>query len=419
MALSPAQQTIADSPARFRVAISGRRFGKTYLSTRELARFARIPDRRCWYIAPSYRMARQIVWEPLKTRLIDLRWVDRINESDLTIRLINGSSITLRGADNRDSLRGVGLDFLVMDEFAWMDPKTWREVLRPTLSDRSGHAMFISTPVGKNNWAYELFQQAQEDPANWASFQYTSLDGGRISSEEIEQARADLDLRSFRQEYLASFEDYAGRIYYAFSDENVIRFDQAVPRDIEVYCDFNVNPISAVVAVDLGQHRHIIDEVVIYGSNTDELVQEISQRYPGHRVTAYPDPAGQQRKTSAGGRTDISILENAGWRVRYRRQHPTVRDRINAVNAAWCNTDSERYLLIDPGCRRTRESFDKHAYKEGTQIPDKDSGWDHMTDAVGYGIEYLKPLRTQRPDQPAQTARWGHRLAEPGQKVRI
>ena len=303
MALNPGQVEVSQSLARFRVIIAGRRWGKTYLSIRELARFARRPASRCWYIAPSYRMARQIVWEPLKTRLTDLRWVSGVNETDLTIKLINGSTISLRGADNRDSLRGVGLDFLVMDEFAWMDSATWTEVLRPTLSDRTGHAMFISTPVGRNNWAFDLWQRPQEQPGTWASWQFTTLSGGRISESEIQQAQQDLDARSFRQEYLASFEEYAGQIYYAYSEQNVKPAPTELPNEIMIFCDFNVNPMSAVVVIAVPEGLHIIDEIVIFGSNTDELVTEIKTRYPNRKIRAFPDPAGVQRKSSAGGKT--------------------------------------------------------------------------------------------------------------------
>ena len=123
--LSLAQKTIANDPHRFRVAVCGRRFGKTHLAIRELCKFAREPERRCWYIAPSYRMAKQIAWTKLKKKLISLNWVKKINEQELLITLVNDSEIALRGADNYDSLRGVGLDFLVMDEFADIDEQAW------------------------------------------------------------------------------------------------------------------------------------------------------------------------------------------------------------------------------------------------------------------------------------------------------
>ena len=191
MPLSKPQETIANDQHRFKVCIAGRRFGKTFLSVRELCKAARQPAREVWYVAPSYRMAKQIVWRKLKNKLADLNWTKRINESELTILLKNGSTISLKGADNYDSLRGVGLDYLVMDEFADIDPEAFYEVLRPTLADKEGGALFIGTPKGKN-WAYDLFCM-QEDDDDWASFQFTTLEGGNVSEKEIEAARRSLD----------------------------------------------------------------------------------------------------------------------------------------------------------------------------------------------------------------------------------
>jgi hypothetical protein len=408
MALSAAQQAIAQDSHRFRVAICGRRFGKTHLAIRELARFASIPNSSCQYIAPSYRMAKNIVWRKLRNRLTDLRWVRRTNETELSLELVNGSMISLKGADNFDSLRGVANNFLVLDEFAFMQPEAWHEVLRPTLSDTGGHAMFISTPVGKNNWAYDLYTQSQRDPENWGSWQYTSLAGGRIPESEIAQARLDLDARTFRQEYEASFEDAGSRIFYSFNEQNILALSDLDTSNIHVGMDFNIDPMSAVIGVRRGDTMFVVDEIRIFGSNTDEMVQEIRRRYPQSAVTVYPDPASRQRKTSAGGRTDFSILQNAGFTVRAPNSHDAVRDGINAVNSRLCNSAGARQLFVSPTCRHTIESLDRHAYKPGTQIPDKESGLDHMSDAVRYMINYIWPIRRDIAPKPAQ--RWGHSI---------
>lgn len=397
MPLSLGQQLVAHSAARFRTIIAGRRWGKTYLSIREMARGATVPNQRIFYVAPSYRQAKQTVWTELKDRLLALNWVAKINESDLRLDLVNGSSIALRGADNFDSLRGVGLDGLVMDEFAYIDEAAWTEVLRPTLSDRQGWAMFISTPAGVGNWAFDLYQRGQ-DPGEhqWESWQFTTVSGGRVPESEIEAARRDLDSRTFRQEYEAAFETFSGVIYYNFSRAlNLQTWDQATPQQLLVFCDFNVSPMSAVVVAATSTGLHVIDEIVLYGSNTNELVEELRNRYATAAITAFPDPAGAQRRTSAGGRTDITILQQAGFAVKYRNAHPPVRDRINAVNSLLCSATGAHRLKIDPRCRRLIESLEKHCYKENTQIPDKDSGWDHMTDALGYGCEYLFPIRPE------------------------
>jgi hypothetical protein len=404
--LSKPQAVICRDESRFRVVVAGRRFGKTFLATRELARFARLPDQQVFYIAPSYRQAKQIIWEPLKSRLSELNWIEKANESDLSVILVNGSTIALRSADNFDSMRGVGLNFAVFDEFADQDYRVWSEVIRPALSDKQGHAMFIGTPKGLGNHLYDVYQQGKTLP-NWSSHTYTTADGGNVSLAELEDAKRDLDIRTYRQEYEATFETYAGVIYYGFTDANIIPYKETdVPQQILVWCDFNVSPMSAVVAVQTSWGHHIIDEVVIYNSNTNELVDEIKSRYGARRVTAFPDPAGQQRKTSANGQTDIKILENAGWQVKYHRSHPGVKDRINAVNSAFSSVAGDIKIKIDPRCKRTIESFRKHSYKEGTTVPDKDSGHDHMTDAVGYGVEYLYPIkRDVAPQRPLGT--WG------------
>jgi phage terminase large subunit len=184
MPLSSAQQTISEDTTRFRVVIAGRRFGKTHLAIRELCWHAREPSRDVWYVAPSYKMAKQIVWRKLKAKLQELNWVEKANETELSLLLRNGSTISLKGSDNYDSLRGVGLDFIVLDEFADIDPEAWFETLRPTLSDKQGRALFIGTPKGTGNWSFDLYQNSLSND-DWTSFQYTTVDGGNVKPEEI------------------------------------------------------------------------------------------------------------------------------------------------------------------------------------------------------------------------------------------
>ena len=410
MALSKAQRLIADSPFRFRVAICGRRFGKTHLAVRELARYAAKPEQRVWYVAPTYRQAKQTVWTKLKKKLRSLRWIRSVNESDLTIVLVNGSEITLRSADNYDSLRGVGLNFLVLDEFADIEQKAWTEVLRPTLSDTGGHCLFIGTPKGVGNWAKDIYEN-EKTKKGWVSFQFTTLDGGNVPAEEVEQARIDLDERTFRQEYLATFETYSGVIAYSFGNHNIQAAEPAsATEELYVGTDFNVNPMSCGIMRKTATGLHQIDEIVLFSSNTNELVEEIRNRYPRNKITVFPDPAGVQRKTSANGNTDIKILENAGFTVRYHRQHPLVKDRINAANSMFHRTEAgTTKFLIDPKCKHTIKSLQGFCYKEGSQIPDKDSGLDHMFDAITYLIEYLDPIKKEYAQSAPQ--RFGHRLA--------
>ena len=141
---------------------------------------------------------------------------------------------------------------------------------------------------------------------------------------------------------------------------------------------------------------YFIDEIVIYGSNTDELVQEIRDRYGSKaQIIAYPDPASRQRKTSAGGRTDLSILQNAGFKVKVKHKHPAIRDRVNAVNSRLKDSNGYRHIFICNNLKVLIKGLTRQTYKENTNIPDKEDGTDHMNDALGYMIDYLKPLTTQ------------------------
>ena len=414
MTLSPAQKTIAKDNHRFRVVVAGRRFGKTHLAIRELAYHAREPNKEVWYVAPSYKMAKNIVWRKLKNRLQDLNWVQKHNETELTLTLKNGSVIALKGADNYDSLRGVGLDFIVLDEFADIDPQAWFETLRPTLSDKAGKALFIGTPKGIGNWSYELYQNSIDDTDSWSSHQFTTVDGGNVPETEITQARRDLDERTFRQEYLATFETYTGRIYYAFDRaKNTIDADPT-DKDLEaiyIGMDFNIDPMSAVIAVRKGEDLCVIDEIRMYSSNTQEIVAEISSRYPKSKKFVYPDPASRQRKTSAGGVTDLTILQNAGFLVKAPMAHTPVRDRINAVNSRLCDSTGIRRLFITKRCKYTIEALERQTYKEGSSQPDKDSGYDHMNDALGYMVDYIWPVKRQRDNDIVQPKRWLHGIA--------
>lgn len=412
MPLSWCQDEVVKDQHRFKVVIAGRRWGKTHLAIRELCYHARMPNKEVWYIAPTYRQAKQIVWRKLKHKLQDQKWAAKINEAELTVILKNGSIISLKGADNADSLRGVGLDFMVMDEFADIEPEAWYEVLRPTLADKQGGALFIGTPKGSANWAHDLYQMPTENPEIWSSFTYTTIDGGNVPQAEIDAARQDLDERTFRQEFLATFETYAGRIYYAFDrKENVVQ-GSVTEQDLAVIYtgwDFNIDPMSVVIAVRKGESLCVIDEIRMFSSNTQEAVDEIKARYPKSRIWAFPDPASRQRKTSAGGATDLTILQNAGFVVKVPHSHTPVRDRINAVNSRLRDSTGVNRLFLLPSCKYTIEGLERHTYKEGTVQPDKESGYDHMMDALGYMIDYLWPIRRDT-GNIVQPRRWAHNI---------
>ena len=390
MKLTAPQKEILNSPARFKVVASGRRFGKTYASIAAVAQAARFPNRKCMMVFPSYRMAKQIVFDDLIQLLKSKNWVKKINQSDLTVTLVNNSQIMLRSADNPDSIRGVGLDFVVIDEAADVDEEAWTAVIRPTLSDRLGSALIIGSPKGRN-WFFDLYENAKLYD-DWQSWQFTTAAGGNVTESELVQAKQDLDERTYQQEYLAQFVNYSGVIYYAFGEHNISQMpmpeDNRIP--LHIGMDFNVDPGCAVIGHQHNGGIHIFDEVEMYGTNTQEMVQEIQRRYPGRRYICYPDASGAQRRSSAGGITDHIILKNAGFDLRVGSVNPAVKDRIAAVNSV-LKEDNTR-LTIDAKCKKVIDGLRKHTYKEGTRQPEKGE-YDHFNDALGYLINNQYPLK--------------------------
>lgn len=210
--LHPKQQEIYNSNARFKVVPAGRRGGKSFFAAVTLiiealrgtsanGRTSTIPP--VWYVAPTYGQAKDIMWDQLKELAKPV--TTKVWEKDLTLQVINGRKIVLKGADNEETLRGVGLWYLVLDEYADMKPHVFDVILRPTLSDYLAPALFIGTPKGKNHF-YDFYQLAKSGMVSeMAAFKFTSADNPYMSEREIDFARQTMSKEAFAQEYMADF----------------------------------------------------------------------------------------------------------------------------------------------------------------------------------------------------------------------
>ena len=394
------QMEVYKARSRFKVVVAGRRWGKTQLSKISILKYAKIKKRLIWYVAPSYRMAKQIMWPELLAA-IPRRWLAKPpNETSMSILLVNGTRIELKGADNPDSLRGVGIHFLVMDEVQDIDPEAWSKVLRPTLASTGGHALFIGTPKAYN-FLYELYMLGQKEEnvkaGKWMSWQFPTMTSPFIPPDEIEAAKQDMDDKSFNQEFNASFETMSGRVYHPFDRKIHVRscaFDPEKP--IWVGQDFNIDPMSSVILQPQEDGTlWAIDEIVLRGSNTEEVCDELERRYWRYvnQVYLYPDPAGQYRQ-HARGESDLDIFREKGFKKqRYHRKHPPIADRVNAVKRMLKSADGRVRLYIDPRCRNLIASLEQTIYKKGCRDIDKDADVEHSADALGYCIHYNFPVR--------------------------
>lgn len=220
-----------------------------------------------------------------------------------------------------------------------------------------------------------------------------------VPSAEIEAAKNDMDPKSFAQEYLASFENMSGRVYYPF-DRNVhvkpLQFNPKLP--IWVGQDFNIDPMSSVILQPQPNGElWAVDEVVLFSSNTAEVCDELERRFWRWKsqVTIFPDPAGAYRQ-HARGESDVDIFKEKGFlRVDYPKKHPPIADRVNAVNRMLMSASGETRLYIDPKCKHLIDSLEKVIYKPGSRDMDKTGGIEHSADALGYPVHRRYPVKNR------------------------
>lgn len=228
ISLHPAQLQVWQSPARFKVVTAGRRFGKTYLGTRYASigalcdiSYLGLPvglTHEVGYIFPTFEQAKRVVWPKFKEFLAPLEPNHdgggvRMYENTGVIEFPNSAKIRLLGADNPDSIRGLGFRRVVMDEYKDMDPSVWEEIVRPALMDVGGDALFIGTPKGKNHF-YDLFKRAQaDDTGDWAAFSFSSEANTALPAGELKSIVRDMSSALIRQEIEASFLSQGGAYF--------------------------------------------------------------------------------------------------------------------------------------------------------------------------------------------------------------
>jgi phage terminase large subunit-like protein len=257
VSLHDAQMEIFKSEARFKVISAGRRFGKSRLAAWVLLiKALQSTSKDVFYVGPTFQQSKDIMWGMLKELGGDV--IKAAHENTAVLTLINDRKIYLKGSDRPDTLRGVGLAYVVLDEYASMKQEVWEMILRPTLADVKGGAMFIGTPAGKNHF-YKLFLEAQEDD-DWEAFQFNSTDNPLLDPKEIATAKSSMSTQAFRQEFEATFETFSGGIF----KEEWIKY-------VDNEADFKENTIGHyVVAVDPAGFEAASKERGLKSSKLDE-----------------------------------------------------------------------------------------------------------------------------------------------------
>ena len=384
---------ILDHPARFKVICAGRRWGKTVLALMWLLDGKIKPMERRWFIAPTYRQGKMIVL-PLLREIARNTNSATLKESELTISFDNGAEVSIKGADNEDSLRGAGLNRVVMDEYAYMKPHVWEEIVFPMLATTQAPALFIGTPDGYNQF-YDVWSNSGED---WKSWQFKTIEGGHVPSGEIERAKSTMDARLFRQEFEATFETSGNRAAYNFDRDIHVKTKEDSGKKYWGM-DMNVDYMTAVLMCEYTDSSvHAISELRLSNSNTMELSARMAKIAPSLRV--YPDPAGKARSTQSS-RSDHAILRDAGFIVIARKAHPSHRDRLNSLNRKLKDANDKIGLTIDPSCKYVIKDLEQVQRDKSGGIDKSNIELTHALDALSYPIEYRFPIR-----QLARSVQW-------------
>lgn len=389
MILHHSQNKIASSNARFRVVNAGRRFGKTVLASEEIKGVALYKEAKIVYIAPTIQQARDIMWQQLKSELLPITL--KTNESRLELEVMNkdgkSSFIQLKGWEAIETLRGQSFDFIVLDEVAsmrnfWVG---WNEVLSPTLIDRKGSCMFISTPKGFNHF-YDLYNMHEKDK-NYESFHFTTYDNPNIPVEEIEREKLSKPENTFAQEYLGSFRKSEGLVYKEFRRDLHVYNDNSEkqPTNIIRYMagiDFGFTNPTAIISCKKGHDNDywIVGEWY-KTQKTDEQIADVVSAFGFDEV--YPDPESPSA---------IAELEKIGvYCKEVVKNKDSIKNGINRIRALFL----QNKLHIHESCKNLIYELETYSYPESKigknedENPIKEN--DHALDALRYMLYMDEP----------------------------
>jgi predicted phage terminase large subunit-like protein len=383
--LLPWQQEVFADTTRFKIVAAGRRTGKSRLAAWMLIINALQTERgHVFYVAPTQGQARDIMWQTLLE--LGHGVIKGAHINNLQITLINGATISLKGGDRPETMRGVSLKFLVLDEYADIKPDVWEQILRPALADQKGHAMFIGTPMGRNHF-YELYKYAElGDDETYKAWHFTSYDNPLLDPEEINVAKKSMSSYAFRQEFMASFEAAGSEMFkedwVVVEDDPQIEGDYYIAIDLAGFQEVAKKKTknsrldnTSIAVVKVGESGWVIENI-IYGRWTlEETAQKIFQAVKDYRPIVVGIEKGIAKQAVTSPLTDMMKRYGFFFRVEdltHGNQKKT--DRI-----MWALQGRFEHGLI----RIKRAAWNSRFLDELFQFPDPLTH-DDLVDSVAY-----------------------------------
>ena len=358
----------------------------------------RAPGSLGYYVAPYRVMARAIAWQLLLTATKDIRTSK--SEVDLSVTLIGDRRICLKGADDPETLEGVGLVAVVLDEFGRMKLDAWQKSLRPTLSDQNGRALFCGKPRGHNHLK-DFYDRGQDlKSSNWCSWLFRTIDGGQVPTEDLEEAKETLPDKVYRQEYEASWETLAGRVWDGFAKRSHVLPHAEIEARHKGFSGWNFRRI--LLAVDwgftdpgvflvIGQtgtgtlvviHEEYRRNVLVDDSGWLGIARDLRDRYGITDAVADPSESGYikaLRATFGGSPVVYGALND-------------IREGIRRVAVQLLpDQKGEPKLLVSDRCVNLIREVSAWVYRDirGTPTEDPVDKDNHTCDALRYGVMAL------------------------------
>lgn len=410
----PQQYALWHSKARFVAADCGRGSGKSELARRRVVLWLSAnkpwPDPEYFYALPTQDQARTKHWDKIKS-LVPRHWIRSISEVRMEIRTVFGSRLSMIGLDKPHRAEGAQYDGGVIDESCDVKPHTFARTFRPALTHRNAWCWRIGVPKRYGIGAREFRDVCDswgDNGANYAHFTWPSTD--ILSPEQMAEEAENLDARDYSEQYLASWEKTTGAVYYSFDSESIKDWAYDPKKPVLVGSDFNVNPMAWVLLQVDGKSLMAFDEIWLRDTNTKKTLDELHKRYGSHEAgwVFIGDASSKSRKTSANVTDYLQIKNDTRFRnsrVLYPDSNPPIVARVAAVNWAFKAASGQRALFVSRKCLQLIKDLEYLAYREGTrEIDDRDKDAGHITDALGYVVHQVRPMRLEGGDVMAKVA---------------
>lgn len=414
-----------DRGVRFPLVPAGRRSGKTERFKRFIVKRANIVPGPYFAAAPTHDQAKKIFWDDLKALSLSCTHRKKPSETNRIIYLPNDSEIHVIGLDQPQRIEGVPWKGGGIDEYGDLKEGAWPEHILPALNtvsplypDYLAWCWCLGVPEGLNHY-YDLCQYAQTsgDP-NFEVFHWKSAE--ILPPDVITSMMRAMSARQFRQEFEASFETAAGRIYDDYGQDNATNETIQPHEQLMWHHDFNFSPMSSGIGVRRGQSFFVLDEIILMSAIARQSALEFVDKFKAHQnktVLLYGDPAGRagEKHGHASDYTEIcEVLKSNGWTVerKVKNAAPAIRDRQNAVRAKICSATGDRWLFVNPvKAPYAHKGLATVQFMKGSTYQEEVTDYQHITTAIGYCIDYEWPAVGKKVQPVAEVLPTAHHFA--------